>query len=494
MVTSKAPTRDEKQAEFIENFLKLGGKAYVEACTGFGKTRIALMISSRLKHKKPTARINVVVPTLVLQKQWRDEIEILGFKDVEVWVINSYVRNKHACDLLILDEGHRFTSSTAQEFSQALDRTDYTFVCALSATFSEEEKKFMYNREIYCAGVVTLEEARKNGWVNDFIVYNLPIDLTPDEKESYDKWNDIFSSYFGKFGHDWNTAMSCMTIKPIIKKDPTNGTWMCWAPDSVHWCKSMGWTGNSPQVAMENYFYNQKKESRGKKRSVWGNDDHTWSPTSVNRYAAMWHRSMQMRNKIINTSQAKLDACISLINRLQVKTITFSESIEFADLLTEQMPDISRSYHSSIKSERRQYTKITKYKTKPDKVEYKTKPVSGKFILQETKQLFKDDKLLVINTARALDEGFDTKGLVLGIETSGSSNPRQKIQRTGRVVRKEELKELAVYVRIYAKGTHEEGKVRAQQKGMTGIIVVNSINDIHIGRAQNPIGSFIKQD
>ena len=41
----------------------------------------------------------------------------------------------------------------------------------------------------------------------------------------------------------------------------------------------------------------------------------------------------------------------------------------------------------------------------------------------------------VICTARALDQGFNVEDVELGVNASGSSNPAQYVQRTGRVAR-----------------------------------------------------------
>ena len=58
-------TRDERQDLAIEKWKKAGGRAGIEACTGLGKTRIALKTIQRVLNKAPTTTVVVVVPTKI---------------------------------------------------------------------------------------------------------------------------------------------------------------------------------------------------------------------------------------------------------------------------------------------------------------------------------------------------------------------------------------------------------------------------------------------
>ena len=59
---------------------------------------------------------------------------------------------------------------------------------------------------------------------------------------------------------------------------------------------------------------------------------------------------------------------------------------------------------------------------------------------------FKDGKIKILVSCRALDEGFDVPSADTGIIVAGTSSVRQWIQRMGRILRKSQGKE---YSKIY---------------------------------------------
>lgn len=97
-------TRTERQQESIKRWVAAKGKGTVEAATGVGKTRIALMTIKALLKKHPHIRILVVVPTTLLKNQWQQQIDEWGFSfNAEVHVVNSVILHEWTCDFLILD-------------------------------------------------------------------------------------------------------------------------------------------------------------------------------------------------------------------------------------------------------------------------------------------------------------------------------------------------------------------------------------------------------
>lgn len=98
-------TRDERQSESIKKWLQAKGKGVLTAGTGFGKTRVGLMIIKNILLSHPDKRILIVVPTLALKEQWYNLIDNWGFSlNCEVEVINTVITKQWICDLLIIDE------------------------------------------------------------------------------------------------------------------------------------------------------------------------------------------------------------------------------------------------------------------------------------------------------------------------------------------------------------------------------------------------------
>jgi superfamily II DNA or RNA helicase len=63
------------QERCVDAWFANSGKGVIKVVTGAGKTILALAIVERLQQTKvPDLRVVIVVPTVVLMNQWRDEI------------------------------------------------------------------------------------------------------------------------------------------------------------------------------------------------------------------------------------------------------------------------------------------------------------------------------------------------------------------------------------------------------------------------------------
>jgi len=166
----------------------------------------------------------------------------------------------------------------------------------------------------------------------------------------------------------------------------------------------------------------------------------------VRVWAINFNRNLAARKKMLYNNGSKLQAATKLIKELDLKTITFSESVDFANALTRQAPALCVPYSS----------KMTKTKRK------------------KALDAYTSGAARVINTARALDEGFDVPGVELAVISSGSSSPRQDVQRTGRAIRFVEGK-MGYVVNLYMPDTQDEKWLRSRQKNSTNIEWLESV-------------------
>ena len=97
-------TRDERQEESLKAWLRNKGRGTIIACTGFGKTTIAINCFKRVLTKYPNLKALIVVPTDTLKDQWTQILDKKGLSlNSEVQVINTTAKKGAVCDLLILD-------------------------------------------------------------------------------------------------------------------------------------------------------------------------------------------------------------------------------------------------------------------------------------------------------------------------------------------------------------------------------------------------------
>ena len=197
-------SRDERQEQCRVTWIKNKCKGSIQACTGFGKTRVGLNCIKTLLSKRPGSRVLIVVPTDVLQIQWQNILDSnsLSFY-CTVAVINTVVKHSWQCDLLILDEEHRYAADT---FKQVFKKVQYKMILGLTATFERLDGR----EEIiakYCPVIdkITVQEALLNGWVSKFKEYLVLIDV--DDIDKYKQLNKEFTSHFEFFNFDFDLAM-----------------------------------------------------------------------------------------------------------------------------------------------------------------------------------------------------------------------------------------------------------------------------------------------
>ena len=100
-------SRDLRQEECVEKWIKNRCKGTIIAATGFGKTRVDLMCIKRFLTKNPESTVLVVVPTQTLKDQWFGLLITNGIPQVAVEVINTVVKKgnteRYEYDLLVVD-------------------------------------------------------------------------------------------------------------------------------------------------------------------------------------------------------------------------------------------------------------------------------------------------------------------------------------------------------------------------------------------------------
>ena len=404
------PKKLKRQNQVIDKWLKNKACGTLQATTGFGKTFVALMCIQRMNERKPERTTMVVVPTQYLKSQWEEQILNLSLENVDVIVINTAIKSQRQYDLLVLDEIHNYGSN---EFIKIFENTQYKFILGLTATIDRSDNRDALIRT-YCPVIDTVDivEALENGYVSNFKVFNLGIELNKEDRKAYDSMNKDFHFNFSQFNHDFNTAMACLS-KPDYRNSYARTT---------------------------------------------GRD-----PAELAVYAINFSRNMQKRKKFLYFASSKMEAVLELLQEFSdKKAITFSEGVDFAKGLHQRMPQFSVDYHSKM----------------------------PKGVKARNLELFNKESsdVHVIHTAKALDEGFDVKGIDLAIISSGTSSTRQDLQRTGRAIRYQEGK-TAVIINIYIKDTQDERWLRARQKKSTNIIHVNSIQEIKDNLSQREISA-----
>lgn len=293
--------------EVVRRWGRAGCVGSFEAGTGFGKTWTALLAANKLLEKYPVPRrsrwdheVVVIVPTLVLQDKWKRDLQGQGITDAGVYVVNTAVELDLQCRFLILDEVHEYTGP---HFRKIFERTDYQLLLCLTATLPEDdERKEVITDRAPLIDSVSLEECRKNGWTSEYIVYNLGIELTAEERDAYDKASSSFARGFAYFEHDLQKMYAMMRNKTLRAK---------WAA--------------SHDITEGQILGMAKNATLG----------------------------LSKRSEIIYNAQNKKGVVIEVADRFpNSRIITFNQKVDVADQLTEMLGPRARSYHSKVKGDR----------------------------------------------------------------------------------------------------------------------------------------------
>jgi superfamily II DNA or RNA helicase len=283
-------SRDERQEEARVKWIKNKCKGSIVACTGFGKTRVAINCINSIINHYSSMKFLVVVPTDNLKIQWEQCIDNNGLSlNGKVVIVNTAIKNQYITDILVIDEAHRVNSKT---FRDIFNTIKYKYILGLTATYERLDGLHKEVMEKYCPVIdtINLEEALFNGWVSQFKEYQVLISV--NDIDVYNEYNKEFQQHFEFFNYDFNLAMSLIGPKGFI---------------------------NRAKLRDERCPHGTDEERKAVFRSI-------------TYHATGFMRVLQKRKSFINNHPKKIEIARKIIEaRGNSKIITFSNNIKMAE-------------------------------------------------------------------------------------------------------------------------------------------------------------------
>jgi RNA polymerase primary sigma factor len=305
--------RNEKKNEFqikaIMAWIANDCMGIVEACTGFGKTRLGVLAAKGFHNKYgDDFKVLIVTPTKTIRDQaWKDEFTKWKCKKVfntiveTVCIQTAYKWKGKEFDLVILDEVHNYTGD---KYSTFLQNNTLKRIMGLSATLEYEQLDFFRDISLPIVYKVSLETARKEGLVSDYVVYNLGVRLSAGERAEYEEHNRVFGRTFPLFDKDLKLMFKCMNDADFFKD----------------LCRRKG------------IDYDQVKS-----------------------FPFQCNRAIAGRKNLIYNCAEKLDAIKDISDLLDDRlAIIFSQTIKSVDKVTSKLGDCCVSFHSKIGKKKRE--------------------------------------------------------------------------------------------------------------------------------------------
>jgi len=289
-------TKDIEQRKALNNWVINNYHGSIIAGTGFGKSRCGVMAANHVLNNLNGDKVLVLVPTIQLQDQFTEEFSKWECEDcldrIEVMCYQSAwkLRDKQY-DLVICDEIHLGLS---EKYRQFFKYNIYDRILCMTATLPEEPRyKIELHKIAPVVYEISLDECVAQGLVAPYEINCIPIELTPEERLSYQKINREFVEHK-----------------------------MALEPDAFNFAKT---ALTSPNVSYE-----------------------------LKKHAAGFYKTIRERKSIVDKAHNKIEMFKDLVyNNLDKKIITFGGLNEFTDTLAASVSPLAEVYHSKIPKKKR---------------------------------------------------------------------------------------------------------------------------------------------
>ena len=175
------------------------------------------------------------------------------------------------------------------------------------------------------------------------------------------------------------------------------------------------------------------------------------APGHEKQWAVLFYRAIRQRKAIVDFAINKITAIQKIVlTNVNKRILTFSGANDFTDQICEALSPLALSYHSK--------------KTKKQK--------------EKALSSFRNKKVNVLCSTKALNQGFDVPDADYGIISGLTSKSLTMIQRVGRLLRFQEEKVGKIVV-LYIKDTQEEKWLKSAVKGLTNVKWIDKINEIN---------------
>tara|TARA_R100001082_G_scaffold111119_2_gene93490 strand:+ start:1347 stop:2567 length:1221 start_codon:yes stop_codon:yes gene_type:complete len=157
--------------------------------------------------------------------------------------------------------------------------------------------------------------------------------------------------------------------------------------------------------------------------------------------ATQFYRSIRERKKIIDFAENKIEAFKDIVlDNPDKRILAFTGANEFTDILSDSVIPLARAYHSKITKKNR----------------------------ESALKDFKEGKVNVLCSTKALNQGFDVPDANMGIVCGLTSKSLPMIQRVGRLIRFQEDKTGEVII-LYIKDSQEEKWLKNAVKNLSNV-------------------------
>ena len=434
------------QKEALENWQKSGCCMLFEMATGTGKTRTAIAGVNYVKHKHERTITVIACPQNALAKQWKEN-EVASFNlnfDKEVIIDGTVPHWKQVLKDICLENGAGFADHCIIYTTHNTASSD-SFISILSNNASQKTVLTFVGDEVHWLGAKILRKA-----LLPIYDYRIGLSATPS------RWFDdagtrLLENYFGDNHYEFTMKDALAEINPITGKH--------FLVDYMYLISRINLNEDEGQR------YTELTEKISKLYRIKDNDSEA---------AEAYERLLQKRAEIIKNAANKYSVLSDILDKMikdnQLENLIIFVSPQQKSTVLEMLENKGVIHHQLTQEEgnapRKEFGGLTE----------------RQYIIK----LFKDKKYQVLVAIKCLDEGIDIPTACRGILMASSTNPREYVQRIGRIIRQEKDKKLAYLydICVESSGSLSDGlqdidaKIRANERKRLQEIAENAINSV----------------
>lgn len=400
--TRKRKTVAEKLSLFPyqkEAFVKWKDSNYqllFEMATGTGKTRTAIACINHFFEIQQTGLVIISCPQSTLSLQWKDEIDKIGLR---------------ADRVIIADGTHRWREELAKQLKLlSLKFSNHIIVYTTHSTASCDDftniiKTHIDNTPVCFVGDEAhgLGAAKSKKALLDKYSYRIGLSATP-ARWFDDYGSKVLADYFGNKSYKFTIAQALTTVNPI--------TGMPFLSEYEYHPVFV----NLTEEELEKY---QSLSKRISKMAAYSKNS--------DKYQSMLEKLLFDRANIEKNALLKYDALIEILSsHLIENTIIFASYA--------QIDEVMRILQEKV---------IMAHRFTQEQGTTPEAKFGGLSERQYLINMFKEGTYKALVAIKCLDEGIDIPSADTAIIMASSTNPREYIQRVGRVIRQADNKDRA---------------------------------------------------
>lgn len=390
------------QKQALEKWKDSGFRMLFEMATGTGKTRTAIAGMNYVMHQHDCTITIISCPQNTLAKQWKGEIDKLNVKYDSAEIIDGTNADwRKALSTLCLRIGAGFTKKclifTTHDTASSPD-----FVSILKRDVDSKTKLIFIGDEVHWLG------ARKlRGALIDRYDYRIGLSATPSRWFD-DEGTKCLVDYFGDNHFEFTLKEALSEINPLTGKH--------FLVDYYYYIKSVSLTEE------EGAEYAAITARISKLSRVKDQDEAT---------STLYERLLERRANVIKNAENKYAVLSAILDDLKSQN-------KMEDLIIFVSPQQKETVMHMLREKGIFAHQLTQEEGTVPLEKYGGQ-TERQFIIRK----FAEKKYKALVAIKCLDEGIDIPSASRGILMASSTNPREYVQRIGRIIRQEATKQYA---------------------------------------------------